>query len=212
MALAEKILKALDSRGNNQEKLEAIKVLAVDEIRLQALKATPNFKTAKVLSAIYKNMGKEREIFNGYIPLDNGFALTDSYFLVNVFNEDPSKVLPASANKIEKPTEQSIKNLIKSVKSSERHGLTVRYSDVLSHIKTHGRKRCIECEFFTVRETEYCTNVFYMEYAFKLLGTTEITFQVLDANVPSPWYFKNDKFQMLICPMRGQQNRKKGAI
>lgn len=59
MTLVEKILKALDASDNNETKLSAIKALALEEIRLQALKTTPGkTKLSATLTRMYKETMK----------------------------------------------------------------------------------------------------------------------------------------------------------
>ncbi len=59
MKLAEKILQALDATANNETKLNTIKALALEEMRLQTLKATPaRAKLSTTLTKMYKDNAK----------------------------------------------------------------------------------------------------------------------------------------------------------
>lgn len=202
MTLAEQILKALDASDNNETKLSAIKALALEEIRLQALEATPGkTKLSATLTRMYKDAIKSDSdlcLCHGYIKTPAGFAVTNSRFMVLV-DGDPLEFLPVDAMKNKKLTWSNINHLLRGVEMYDRQDLTVNYSDIVKHIKTHGRKKTKDAAFFTVPGTEYSINVFYLEYAFKLAGEKELTFFVQDPR--SLWFLQYDNWSMIIAPM-----------
>lgn len=200
MTLAEKILKALDATENNETKLNTIKALALEEIRLQALKATTGkTKLPTVLARMYKDaMKSDSHLSHGYVKMPAGFAITDTHFLIHV-NGDPLELLPADAVENTEWPQDSVTRLIKSVDMHDRQELNVDYSDIVNHIKTHGRKKTNDNAFFTVPGTKYSINVFYLEYAFKLAGEKELTFVVHDPR--SLWRLQYDNWIMFIAPL-----------
>lgn len=200
MTLVEKILKALDASDNNETKLSTIKALALEEIRLQALNTTPGkTKLSATLTRMYKDaMKSDSDVCHGYIKTPAGFAVTNSRFMVLV-DGDPLEFLPVDAMKNKKLTWGNINHLLRGVEMYDRQDITVNYSDIVKHIKTHGRKKTKDDSFFTVPGTEYSINVFYLEYAFKLAGEKELTFFVQDPG--SLWFLQYDNWSMIIAPM-----------
>ena len=201
MTLAEKILKALDTNEYNETKLNTIKALALNEIRLQALKATPGkTKLSTTLTHMYKDvMRSDSVVCHGYVKMPTGFVITDEHFLIHV-DGDPLELLPADAVENEKLTVDNVKRVLKSVEEYDRHDVTVSYSDVMAHIKTHGRsKKTLENQIFSIPNTDLLLNILYLEYAFKLVQTKELTLQVIDNKCPV--YVQGKGWEMLICPI-----------
>lgn len=198
--LAEKILKALDANEYNETKLNTIKTLVLDEMRLQALKATPGkTKLSTELTRMYKDTLKsDSYLCHGYVKMPAGFVITDAHFLIHV-DGNPLELLPADAMENKKLTQDSVNRLIKSVDMHDRQDLKVNYSDIVNHFKIHGRKKTNDNAFFTIPGTKYIINVFYIEYAFKLTGKKELTFSVKGPK--ELWYLKGADWTMLITPM-----------
>lgn len=200
MALAEKILKALDTNESYETKLNTIKALALEEIRLQALKSIPGkTKLSVQLTKMYKDtMKSDSDVCHGYVKMPAGFVITDRHFLIHV-NGDPLELLPADAVENKKLSQGSVTRVINSIDMHDRQDLKVNYSDIVHHIKTHGRKKTNANAFFTVPGTEYSSNVFHLEYAFKLAGEKELTFAVNGAR--SMWCLQYDNWSMIIVSM-----------
>lgn len=199
MTLAEQILRALDANEGNETKLNSIKALAREEIRLQALKAVPaKAKLSTTLTKMYKDSAKVKNRYTGYINLDTGFAIIDGCYVVRVFDSSPADLLPNSAEKVKRLTAESVNRLFDNTNTDLQHDVTVSYSDVIEHIKVHGRsKKTLKNQIFSVSNNDFFVNVFYLEYAFKLAQTQELTFKVLDSE--RLLYVQREGWDMLIC-------------
>lgn len=164
------------------------------------LKATPGKpKLSATLTHMYKEaMKSDSDVCHGYIKTPEWFAVTNSRFMVLV-GGDPLEFLPVDAMKNKKLTRDNINRLLRVVAMYDRQDLIVNYSDIVKHIKTHGRKKTKDDSFFTVPGTEYSINVFDLEYAFKLAGEKELTFFVQDPR--SLWFLQYDNWIMIIAPM-----------
>lgn len=208
--LAIKINAVLASGMTPEGIIKNIKTLVDEDIRQQALKATHGrAKLSSVLTKMYKSVQHgPTSRFYGYVPMGGGvFAITNSHWLVRV-QGDPAELLPVGAQVSKYLTPDSINRLFDNVDVSLRDDLTVRYVDVAQHIMAHGRKKITENEYFVVPGTQHAANVFYLEYAFKLTGATELTFKVKDI---SPWYLQGDGWEMLLCPIRYVKDNASGG-
>ena len=201
MTLAEKIINIIDLNITVDEKMQGMKQIALDEIRMQALKAFPaKEKLSTTLTKMYKDNARTRERYTGYIKLDKGFALTDNYYVVRVFDSSPAELLPNSAEEIKGFTTENINRLFTDLNTDLRHDVTVSYSDVIAHIKLHGRsKKKLKNHIFSVPNTDLLLNVFYLEYAFKLAQTKELTLKFL--NNKRPIYVQGNGWDMIMCPI-----------
>lgn len=201
MTLAERIINISDLNTlTAAEKMQEMKRIALDEIRMQALKAVPaKAKFSTTLTKIYKeNHKRDSNACYGYVKMPAGFAIPNAHFMIYV-EGDPLDLLPVDAMEDKKLTAGNVNHVLKSVEMHDKHDIKVNYSDIVTHIKTHGRKKTNANAFFTVPGTEYSSNVFHLEYAFKLAGEKELTFSVKDPR--SMWCLHHDNWSMLIVPM-----------
>lgn len=206
MTLAERIVNIIDLNTlTTDEKMQELKRIALDEIRMQALKAVPaKQKLSTTLTKIYKDNVKLQERFLGYIKLDTGFALTNGYYLVRVFENNPTELLPSGTEEVQKLTAENINREFNNINIELCHDVTVSYSEIIAHIKMHGRSRKTrENQIFSVSNTDLLLNVFYLEYAFKLAQTKELTLKVFDNN--HPLYVQGKGWDMIICPIRNKK-------
>ena len=205
MTLAEKIINIIDLNTTVDEKMKQIEINARDEIRMQALKAIPaKAKLSTTLTKMYKDNAKLQERYKGYIKLNTGFALTNSYYLVRVFDVNPDEMLPSGTEEVQTLTEENINRLFNNINTDLRHDVTVSYSDVIAHIKLHGRsKKTLKNQIFSVPNTDLLLNVFYLEYAFKIAQTKELTLKVFDH--AHPVYVQGEGWDMILCPIRNKK-------
>jgi len=206
MTLAERIVNIIDLNTLTvDEKMQGMKRIALDEIRMQALKAVPaKAKLSTTLTKMYKDNAKTEERYTGYVKLDTGFAITDNHYVVRVFDSSPAELLPNSAEEVKKLTTESVNRLFNNINTDLRHDVTVSYSDVIAHIKLHGRsKKTLKNQIFSVPNTDLLLNVFYLEYAFKLAQTKELTLKVFDSK--HPLYVQGEGWDMIICPIRNKK-------
>lgn len=196
------IRNALNESKPETEILIDIKKLVAEEIRQQSLKATPgHYKLSSVLTKMYNSAARGCQgKFFGYVPMSNRrFAITNSHWCIRVTG-NVSELLPVDALPLECVNAYQVDRLFKGIDLSTRDDLVIHYADVVQHIKTYGRKKTGDGVYFTVPGTKHMVNVFYLEYAFKLVASAEITFKVR-TDRQQPWYLKGKNWEMVLQPI-----------